>query len=235
MSKARTSIKLTFDPQVLPFEDADRDSSNLLPAVPDAVLREAALRQRFGAPPIWTPELTEDSGFRYPGRDGTPTPAAVLLGLVMHEGEASILLTQRTAHLNDHAGQISFPGGRREDDDPTIRHTALRETHEEIGLAHSHIEVLGQLPDYFTGTGYQITPVVGLVTPPFELTPDAFEVADVFEVPLAFLMDPANHQRRTVTVAGGVTRTFYSMPWGSRFIWGATAAMLRNFYHFLRA
>ena len=144
------------------------------------------------------------------------------------------MLTERTAHLNDHAGQVSFPGGRTETEDATAVETALRETEEETGLARRHIEIIGQLPDYYTGTGFQVAPAVGLVTPPFDLVPDTFEVAEVFEVPLWFLMNPANHQRRSVVLDQNV-RSFYTMPYQKHFIWGATAAIVRNLYCFLAA
>ena len=155
----------------------------------------------------------------------------------------TVLLTQRTDHLNDHPSQISFPGGRVETDDADAVATALREAREEIGLEAFEVEVLGSLPTYTTGTGFIVTPVVGLVRPGFTLQPDPFEVAEVFEVPLAWLMDPANHQRHAVEIAG-VRREFLSIPWQGvdasgqprrYFIWGATAAMLRNLYRFLAA
>lgn len=157
------------------------------------------------------------------------TPAAVLFPIVLRDGGETVLLTQRTAHLKDHPGQISFPGGRVEAEDPSHAHTALRETAEEIGLDAGHIEVLGFLPEYRTGTGFRITPVVGLVTPPFELRPDPFEVAEVFEVPLAFLLDPNNHQRRSLHYRGA-QREFYAMPYGEYLIWGATAGMIRSLF-----
>jgi 8-oxo-dGTP pyrophosphatase MutT (NUDIX family) len=164
------------------------------------------------------------------------TPASVLIPLVLRAEGITMLLTQRTAHLTDHAGQISFPGGRAEDYDDSAVATALRETEEEIGLARRHIEVIGTLPEYVTGTGYVVTPVVGLVAPPFELAADANEVAEIFEVPLAFLMDGSNHQRLSVDLPEGAgRRTFYAMPYERFFIWGATAGMLRNLFHFLRA
>jgi 8-oxo-dGTP pyrophosphatase MutT (NUDIX family) len=137
-----------------------------------------------------------------------------------------VLLTQRTAHLRDHAGQVSFPGGRVEDEDPSPVHTALRETEEEIGLAREHVEVLGFLPEYRTGTGFRVTPVVALVRPPFTLALDPFEVAEAFEVPLAFLLDPANHKRHSLHYRGAL-RHFFAMPYGDYFIWGATAGMIR--------
>ncbi|WP_043816151.1 CoA pyrophosphatase, partial [Rubrivivax gelatinosus] len=158
--------------------------------------------------------------------------AAVLVPIVDRGDAATVLLTRRTEHLRDHAGQISFPGGRVEPEDADAAATALREAEEEVGLARARIEVIGQLPTYTTVTHFVVTPVVAIVTPPFELTLDAFEVAAAFEVPLAFLMDPANH-RRHVFEAAGASRQFLSMPWGEHFIWGATAAMLRNLYGFL--
>ena len=155
------------------------------------------------------------------------TPAAVLFPIVLRDAGHTVLLTQRTAHLRDHAGQISFPGGRVEADDASPIHTALRETEEEIGLAREHVEVLGFLPEYRTGTGFRVMPVVGLVRPPFDLAIDPFEVAEAFEVPLAFLLDPANHKRHSLHYRGAL-RHFFAMPYGDYFIWGATAGMIRS-------
>ena len=155
------------------------------------------------------------------------TPAAVLFPIVLHEAGHTVLLTQRTAHLKDHAGQIAFPGGRVEDDDLSPVHTALRETEEEIGLARQHVEILGYLPEYRTGTGFRVTPVVATVQPPFDLLPDPFEVAEVFEVPLAFLLDPENHQRHSLHYRGAL-RSYFAMPYGDYFIWGATGGMIRS-------
>ena len=169
------------------------------------------------------------------GDDGSLlTPAAVLFPIVLRAEGCTVLLTQRTAHLRDHPGQISFPGGRVEKEDLSAIHTALRETEEEIGLSRDRIEVLGYLPEYRTGTGFQVTPVVALVQPPFELSPDPFEVAEVFEVPLDFLLDTSNHKRHSLHHRGAL-RHYYAMPYGEYFIWGATAGMLRNLYHFLAA
>lgn len=162
------------------------------------------------------------------GGEGLPlTPAAVLFPIVVRDGGHTVLLTQRTAHLKDHAGQISFPGGRVEAEDQSLIHTALRETEEEIGLAREHVEVLGFLPEYRTGTGFRVTPVVALVKPPFELALDPFEVAEAFEVPLSFLLDPANHKRHSLHYRGAL-RHFFAMPYGDYFIWGATAGMIRS-------
>jgi len=155
------------------------------------------------------------------------TPAAVLFPIVLRHTGATVLLTQRTAHLRDHAGQISFPGGRVEPDDLSPIHTALRETEEEVGLAREHVEVIGFLPEYRTGTGFCVVPVVAFVTPPFDLKPDPFEVAEVFEVPLGFLLDPANHRPHSLHYRGAL-RHFFAMSYGDYFIWGATAGMIRS-------
>lgn len=159
-------------------------------------------------------------------------PAAVLVPLVTHHGQVTTLFTQRTAHLANHAGQISFPGGHMDPVDRTPEDTALRETEEEVGLHRRHIEIIGRLDEYVTRTGFSVTPVVALVTPPFDVKPDPFEVDDVFEVPLNFLMDPANHERHHREI-NGMRRDFYAMPYGDRFIWGATAGMIKNLYDVL--
>lgn len=180
-------------------------------------LRASLLRE-----PVTGHFVQEDGG------EGLPlTPAAVLFPIVLRDNGQTVLLTQRTAHLRDHAGQISFPGGRVEAEDESPIHTALRETEEEIGLAREHVEILGFLPEYRTGTGFRVTPVVALVTPPFELALDPFEVAEAFEVPLSFLLDPANHKRHSLHYRGAL-RHFFAMPYGDYFIWGATAGMIRS-------
>jgi 8-oxo-dGTP pyrophosphatase MutT (NUDIX family) len=164
-------------------------------------------------------------GFRLPGREGDPTLAAVLVPLVNRAEGLQVLLTQRSAALPDHPGQISFPGGRVETRDASLAATALREAAEEVGLPSSQVSVLGRLPEYETVTGYRVTPIIGWVEPPFSLTPDPVEVADVFEVPLAFLLDPANQQRH-FRMLGTRRRDYWAIPYGERYIWGATAAML---------
>lgn len=173
-------------------------------------------------------------GFRLPGREGTPTPAAVLVPLVNRPEGLQVLLTERSADLPDHPGQISFPGGRVEADDASLAAAALREAAEEVGLPPTRVSVLGHLSEYETVTGYRVTPVVGWVEPPFDLAPDPVEVADVFEVPLAFLMDPA-HQQRHFRMLGALRRDFWAIPYGDRYIWGATAAMLLILDRTLRA
>jgi 8-oxo-dGTP pyrophosphatase MutT (NUDIX family) len=162
-------------------------------------------------------------------------PAAVLVPLVTRADGFTVILTQRTSDLKAHAGQISFPGGRMEPSDANAESAALREACEEIGLPSSHVEILGRLDPYRTVTGFDVTPVVGAISPPLALKPDPTEVADIFEVPFAFFLDAANHQRHTRTVAGGVTRAYYAMPYGDRYIWGATAGMLLNLYEVLTA
>lgn len=153
------------------------------------------------------------------------TEAAVLVPLVDRAGRLHLLLTQRTPHLDDHAGQISFPGGRVEAGDADREATALRETEEEIGLARGAVTLLGRLPDYEIPSGFRITPVVGWVEPPFELKPDPFEVAGVFEAPLEHFLDAANYQRRDFRFRGR-HRHYLAVPYEGRYIWGATAAML---------
>ena len=224
------------DPHAIPVIGTDAH----LPPVPADRLQPEALRRRFADPPVWTPTLAGDGQRFNPA--GAPVAASVLMPLVMRADGLHVLLTRRTAHLRDHAGQISFPGGRAELDDVDAAATALRETEEEVGLDRSHIEIIGVLPVYHTVTSYAVTPVVALVQPGFTLTLDAFEVDQAFEVPLDFLMTPANHRRHS-TLLGGQQRQFLSMPWPQTqppqgaeapfFIWGATAAMLRNLYHFL--
>jgi 8-oxo-dGTP pyrophosphatase MutT (NUDIX family) len=164
-------------------------------------------------------------GFRFPGREGTPTPAAVLVPLVNRPEGLQVLLTERSASLPDHPGQISFPGGRVEPGDSSHAAAALREALEEIGLSPERIAVLGELTQYETVTGYRVTPVVGWVEPPFTLNPDPLEVADVFEVPLYFVLDPAN-QLRHFRMIGTLRRDYWAIPYRERYIWGATAAML---------
>jgi 8-oxo-dGTP pyrophosphatase MutT (NUDIX family) len=228
--------RLLIDPESIPHDPEFSAQRLREQAVAGAYLSARALRARFAAPPAWAPEVHADSRWR--ADDAVPRPASVLVPLLATGSSVEVLLTRRTEHLHDHAGQISFPGGRADDGDRDPVHTALREAEEEIGLPASHVDVLGTLPEYVTGTGYRVTPVVGLIEQPFESRLDRFEVDEAFAVPLAFLMDPGNHERRAI-VHEAVQRRFYAMPWVSAgrryFIWGATAAMLRNFYWMLRA
>jgi len=184
----------------------------------------AGLRERLKRTPPAFAVYGDDGAGR---AEGALTKAAVLLPVVAHRAGLTVLFTQRTTHLKAHSGQVSFPGGRAEPHDPTPEFTALRETEEEIGLSAAAVEVLARLPDYCTRSGYCVTPVVGLLTPPLSLTPDPREVAEVFEVPLAFLLDARNHRRETREFQGR-TVGFYAIPYGDRYIWGATAGMLVN-------
>ena len=227
-------MALGFDPQQMPVIGID----DHLPPVRADALTVAALRQRFLMPPAWQPEIAAERRFN----EREPAHASVLIPLLLRD-ELGVLLTQRTDHLNDHPGQISFPGGRAEATDADVVATALREAHEEIGLEAAYVDVLGALPTYTTGTGFIVTPVVALVRPGYTLRADPFEVAEVFEVPLGFLMNPGHHRRHEIEFAGA-RREFLSMPFQGTddagrprryFIWGATAAMLRNLYRFLAA
>jgi 8-oxo-dGTP pyrophosphatase MutT (NUDIX family) len=222
-----------FDPRKVPVTSTGAH----LPAVPSAAMSPQALRARFANQPTWSPEVLRESSFS----QRELAHASVLLPLVMRD-ELHVLLTQRTMHMSTHGGQIAFPGGKADADDADAVATALRETHEEVGIAASYIEVIGSMPTYLTGTQFVITPVVALVEPSFELNINHNEVAHVFEVPLAFLMSPANHHEHKFEWQGA-TRKWFSMPYPDtqapngkdHFIWGATAGMLRNFYRFLHA
>jgi 8-oxo-dGTP pyrophosphatase MutT (NUDIX family) len=225
-----------FDAQAIPIQEVCVGQSKVAAHVLDPL----NLRDRFQSPPVWQPEITDESRqviaadiIQRRQAAGKVTRAAVLIPLLLKSDGLSVLLTQRTDHLHDHAGQISFPGGRMDPSDYSPNDTALRESEEEIGLNRASVEIIGHLPQYLTVSGYSVTPVVGLVKPQAEYVLDAFEVADVFEVPLHFLMDPANHQVRVWESDQG-SRRFYSMPYENRFIWGATAGMLRNLYHLLK-
>jgi 8-oxo-dGTP pyrophosphatase MutT (NUDIX family) len=174
-----------------------------------------------------------DEGAASAERDAAATPAAVLVGLVDRSDGPALLLTQRTDHLRDHAGQICFPGGRIEPNDESAAAAALREAEEEIGLDQARVGILGELPLYQTVTGFRIQPVVGWISPPFELRPDPFEVAEAFEVPLHYVLDPENHRRQSYR-RGPVTRDYYVLPYQGRFIWGATAGIIVNLARLLR-
>lgn len=166
-------------------------------------------------------------------RDGL-RDAAVLVPVVDHGPEATVLLTQRNANLRSHSGQVAFPGGRIDAGDVSAEAAALRETMEEIGLPGERVEVIGRLPDYVTGSGYRIAPVLSVVKPGFHLHLNPAEVDAAFEVPLSFLMDPANHHRQSRTL-NEVRRYFYEMPFGERYIWGVTAGIIRTLYERLYA
>lgn len=229
-SRSGLSPRPVFDPRSVAVVGDDA----YLPAVGAEYLQPQALRQRFTQAVAWEPEVRAELPFV----DTPPKAAAVLVGVVQRP-EPTVLLTQRTAHLRNHAGQIAFPGGKVDAGDANPVAAALREAQEEVGLLPQHAEVLGTLPPYITGTGYAVTPVVALLEPSMGVwRGNPAEVDAVFEVPLAFLMTPANHRRHQMEWQG-TQRQWWSMPWqdaqGERFIWGATAGMLRNLYRFLAA
>lgn len=188
----------------------------------------AELRRRLAARSPLEFAVYGDDGA---GRIGT-TAAAVLIPVIAQAQGLTVLFTQRTQHLKSHSGQVSFPGGRAEPGDASAEFTALREAQEEIGLALERVEILGRLPEYHTRTGFRVTPVIGLIQPPLELTPDPREVESVFEVPLSFLLDPANRQRRTRELQGRSVG-YYVFEYQGHMIWGATAGMLVNLHKML--
>lgn len=227
------SLPPAFDPRRVPVTGVDAH----LPGVPAERLAPLALQARFAQPPLWQPEVLAEK--RFTNRD--LAHAAVLVPIVMAGGryrEPMVLLTERATGMSTHSGQVAFPGGRVDATDASMADTALREAYEEVGLIPSEVQVIGELPPYLTGSAFVVTPVVALVRPGYAVAPNPAEVADVFEVPLQFLMTPANH-RRHVVAWQGEQREWFSMPYQDgdteRFIWGATAGMLRNFYRFLAA
>jgi 8-oxo-dGTP pyrophosphatase MutT (NUDIX family) len=191
-----------------------RAARNLHPAPPDVARRS-------------DDDLNPDARLIVPGT--VPRPAAVLVPLVPREGGLHVILTQRTDHLSRHAGQVAFPGGRIDDTDENPVAAALRETEEETGIDRGFVETVGFLDTYLTGTSYRVVPVVGILRHGFTVTPQLSEVADVFEVPLAFLMNPSHHERHSREWQGR-DRFYYAMPYEGRYIWGATAGMIRNLY-----
>jgi 8-oxo-dGTP pyrophosphatase MutT (NUDIX family) len=199
----------------------------------DEIVQRVGERSRRLASGLPVPRPPLGSDFSLNGVVPAPTsfrPAAV--PLVRRERGITVLLTQRTEDMPSHAGQIAFPGGRQQKEDADAAATALRETEEEVGLSRTFVEVIGPVDRYRTGTGYEITPIVGIVTPGFTIHADPREVADVFEVPLAHFLDEKNH-RIDSRVWQGRERRYYAMPYGDRYIWGATAGMLKNLHFVL--
>ena len=202
----------------------------------DEFFRRARELFTFDVPPALTdPSIippTDDEGMRdvlkIVAEEKPIRPAAVLVPVVERE-EPMVLLTQRAAHLNDHAGQVAFPGGKIDASDPSPMYAALREAEEEIGLDAEFVEPIGYMDLYGTPFGYRILPTVARVSPGFELRVNKSEVDDVFEVPLAFLMNPANHFLKTREFRD-ITRSYYEMPYGDRYVWGVTAGILRVLY-----
>lgn len=220
-----------FDPQAQPVVPLPA----LAPLAPSC-LDLGFIASAFSSPVSWQVEpvfheLFVPSAVNAPGIK----PAAVFVPLIPRETGISVLFTRRASHLYHHAGQISFPGGRIEASDPDPVHAALRETHEEIGVDPSYVQLIGTQPAFLTTTQYSMTPVVGVLRPGYTLVPNANEVAEIFEVPLSVLMDPRLHRLHRVSVPTGAARHYFSITWQSHFIWGATAALIRNLYHQLAA
>ncbi len=227
---ATARVSSIMDPRRAPVVQID----SALPAIAPRLLLADSLRQAFVAHPHGgEPEIFRERSWT----DRPPAKAAVLVALVQRQ-EMHVLLTQRSASLSNHSGQIAFPGGRQDPEDRDINDTALREAWEEVGLARERVEIIGRLPEYATGSGFEVTPIVGLVQPPFHLQANPGEVDEVFEVPLSFLMNPAHHRWQQLDTPE-FSRRWLSMPYedpesgSERFIWGATASMLRNLYRFL--
>lgn len=221
------ALSPSFDPRTVPVLSVD---SGLPKPLPESLTADA-IAARFARAHVWEPEVRKEARFV----EREPAYASVLIPLVQRE-HLTVLLTLRPTHMSSHSGQIAFPGGKADPEDSDAVATALREAEEEVGLEPRYVQVLGSLPIYTTGSAFIVTPVVALVQPDFHLRPNADEVADVFEVPLEFLMNPANHRHHTVAL-NGAQRGWLSMPYQDgekeRFIWGATAGMLRNLYRFL--
>ncbi len=197
-------------------------------------VRERSMRLASGLPVAKTPVGSDFSLNGVIPVPETYKPAAVLVPLVKRSSGVTVLLTQRTDDMPSHAGQVAFPGGRRQAEDVDAVATALRETEEEVGLERRFVEVIGTMDHYRTGTSYEITPVVGMVEPDFTPRADPREVAAIFEVPLSHFLDAANH-RIDSRVWQGRERRYYAMPYGERYIWGATAGMLKNLQFILTA
>jgi 8-oxo-dGTP pyrophosphatase MutT (NUDIX family) len=201
----------------------------------EEIVQKLSARQAAIASGALVPPPYVGSDFALNDLDQPPAQlraAAVLVPLVDRDSVLSVLLTQRTEDMPSHAGQIAFPGGRRQAEDASLVVTALRETEEEVGIDRRLVEVVGPIDTYVTRTGYAVTPIIGFVRPVFTLKPDPREVADVFEVPLDFFLDPANHHVHSRTWQGR-ERRYYAMPYGERYVWGATAGMIKNLYHIL--
>ncbi|MBY0320156.1 MAG: CoA pyrophosphatase [Reyranella sp.] len=201
----------------------------------DEIVQRVGERSRLLTSGLPVPKPPLGSDFSLNGVVPVPSsfrPAAVLVPLVRRESGITVLLTQRTEDMPSHAGQIAFPGGRKQAEDADAKDTALRETEEEVGISRNFVQVVGEVDHYRTGTGYEIAPVVGIVTPGFTIHADPREVADVFEVPLSHFLDAQNH-RIDSRVWQGRERRYYAMPYGDRYIWGATAGMLKNLHFVL--
>lgn len=228
----RTVIVPGFDPQMQPILPLPE----ILLPLSNAAIQLDFIREAFNSHIDWKVEPVFTESFQADSLDLIGiVHAAVFMPLVQRPDGLHLLLTRRASHLYDHAGQICFPGGRIETTDHDAVAAALRETREEIGVAPEYIQLLGSQPGFLTSTRFTMKPIIGHVLPGFIVRPDLTEVAEVFEVPLSFLMDPAHHFLHRAHLPDGGHRFYFSMPWNEHFIWGATAALIRNFYHFLAA
>ena len=224
-------VRTEFDPQIQPVVS----TQVLTPLLPES-LELDFICQAFKLPVTWQVEPLFKSSFQADFQHHEALRrAAVFVPLVQRPSGLHVVFTRRAAHLYDHAGQISFPGGRIEPTDQDEIAAALRETHEEIGIGPEFIQLIGTQPGYITSTQFTMKPVIGSLKPGFTVTPDVSEVAEVFEVPLSVLLDPSQHRLHYAQIGNGEDRYFFSISWQSYFIWGATAALIRNFYHFLAA
>lgn len=220
-----------FDPLVQPVVP-----SEVMPPLSAATLQLDFISSAFSRPIEWQVEPVFSDSFQADSLGSQDViQAAVFFPLVQRESGLHVLFTRRASHLYDHAGQISFPGGRIEPSDRDAVAAALRETHEEIGVSSDFIQLIGTQPGFLTSTGFTMKPVIGVIRPGFTIRPDETEVAEVFEVPLSVLMDTSQHRLHQAQLPGGGHRFYFSISWKSYFIWGATAALIRNFYHFLAA
>ena len=229
--RRRVVVVPGFDPQAQPVV-----ASKVLPPLAESSLDPAFICAAFDGHVKWAVEPVFTDSFRAECVDYADViRAAVLFPLVPRPSGLHVLFTRRASHLYDHAGQISFPGGRIEASDRDAAAAALRETFEETGIAPEFIQLIGTQPSFLTSTRFTMKPVIGLLRPGFTIKPDITEVAEVFEVPLGILMDPRQHRLHKAQLPGGGHRYYFSVSWGPYFIWGATAALIRNFYHYLAA
>lgn len=227
----RVVVTPGFDPQSQPVVPADM----LAPLSQDSIQLDF-ICSAFGRSIDWKVEPIFTEAFSADLLLPTDVvQAAVFVALVQRPSGLHVLFTKRASHLYDHAGQICFPGGRIEHTDRDAIAAALRETYEEIGVAPEFIQLIGTQPSFLTSTRFTMKPVIGLIRPGFTITPDSTEVAEVFEVPLSVLMDPRLHRLHQANLPGGGHRFYFSITWQSYFIWGATAALIRNIYHYLSA
>jgi len=228
---ARHKLSPEFDPVAQPTVDAPA-----LPSLQASTLQLPFIREAFARPIRWQvePLFRDQIDFDSTGRPEIK-PAAVCIPLVERGADLHVLLTRRAANLYKHAGQICFPGGRIESTDRDFVHAALRETWEEVGVEARYVELIGSQPSFLTNSFYTVKPVVGVLRPGYSLRPDQSEVAEVFEVPLSQLLNPTLHRLHQINTGDAPPRYFYSMTWKSYFIWGATAVLIRNLYHFLAA